>query len=62
MLRGEKWSFINVQLKSQNIGKRRRQNQEKEQRQQMVKHVVDINLTISIITLNVNDLNVSIKK
>ena len=62
MLRGEKWSFINVQLKSQNIGKRRRQNQEKEQRQQMIKHVVDINLTISIITLNVNDLNVSIKK
>ena len=62
MLRGEKWSFINVQLKSQNIGKRRRQNQEKEQRQQMVKHVVDINLTISIITLNVNDLNVSVKK
>ena len=62
MLRGEKWSFINVQLKSQNIGKRRRQNQEKEQRQQMIKHVVDINLTISIITLNVNDLNVSVKK
>ena len=34
----------------------------KEQRQQMVKHVADINLTISIITLNVNDLNVSIKR
>ena len=34
----------------------------KEQIQQMVKHGVDINLTISIITLNVNDLNVSIKR
>lgn len=34
----------------------------KDRRPQRVKHVVDINLTITIITLNVNDLNVSIKR
>lgn len=34
----------------------------KDRRPQRVKHVVDINLTITIIALNVNDLNVSIKR
>lgn len=67
MLRkNRKWNCIKCSIKLQKAGKKvEDKSRSKKQGQwieNMVSNIVDINLTISIIILNVNSLNVPIKR